>query len=587
MKKFSPILAVLAMFAAAVACTPEQGGSQGGGKVKSIEFSASAPAFSLGPKFKWDAQDKIGVFVSSEAYVIEVLQEGSAVKAKGDVMTSEKYFAVTPYLGTETCTDGYIMAEVPSTQEAVKDGISYEALVGVAKTNSTELAFKSAVGLIKMEISKEEGVRSITLKSKGTESLSGQIKINAETAKASIVGGNNSVVLSSDNGLGTGVYYASVIPATYVDGMEITLTDEYGRVFSFPTDEFTSVKAGAVLDLGAIDESAEFKTPSYEPVPANLAFKGDGETLQAELPVQVKGDIEYKAPSWVSSVQAEGKMIVVTAGANTPVQVEDAENGTRAVDDVRYGVVEVSGVGEDGPFTATIYIAQAAKGAKLIYDSFRGTTLQEGWKGNLSRSRAWLDGEGLHMVGSGDQNSPYALYWMSDKVRQKYNEAGDCNSFICSIDIKADTGCAGIILFNKYGYDTDYNYSLDHQFYRAWSSANKDDNSGGFYCFNSVSPNAMDNWTGDLSSGWYRLMISNTSWSKDVQPDWGGKYIWSLKEDENGVLQRDQLLLGGEGGMWWWNDSPQLGMNYGYFGVFSKDTNEMTVRNFTLSFTDK
>ena len=587
MKKYSPILAVLAMFAAAVACTPEQGGGQGGGKVKSLEFSATAPAFSLGPQFKWNAQNKIGVFVSDGAYVLEVLQEGSAVKAKGDVMTSNKYFAITPYLGTETCADAYITAEVPSSQKPVKDGISYEALVAVAATNSTGLAFRSAVGLIKMEISKDGGIRSITLRSKGTESLSGQIRINAETAKSSVAGGNSTVVLASEDGLSAGAYYASVIPATYVDGIEITLTDEYGRVYSFSTDEFTSVKAGAVLDLGAIDESAEFKTPSYEPVPANLAFKGDGETLQAELPVQVKGDIEYKAPSWISSVKAEGKMIVVTAGANTPVQVADGENGTREVDDVRYGVVEVSGVGDDGPFTATVYVAQAAKGAKLVYDSFRETTLQDGWKGNLTRSEAQIDGEGLHMVGTGDYNNHYALYWMNDKVRQKYNESGDCNRFICSIDIKADTGCAGIILFNKYGFDTDYNYSLDHQFYRAWASANKDDNTGGFYCFNATSPNAMDNWSGDLSSGWYRLMISNSSWSKEVQPDWGGKYIWSLKEDENGVLQRDQLLHGGEGGMWWWNDNPQLGMNYGYFGVFSKDANKITVRNFTLSFTDK
>ena len=82
-------------------------------------------------------------------------------------------------------------------------------------------------------------------------------------------------------------------------------------------------------------------------------------------------------------------------------------------------------------------------------------------------------------------------------------------------------------------------------------------------------------------------MISNTSWSKDVQPDWGGKYIWSLKEDENGVLQRDQLLLGGEGGMWWWNDSPQLGTKYGYFGIFAKETSSITVRNFVISYTDK
>ena len=98
MKKISSILAVMAMLAATLACTPEQGGGQGGGKVKSLEFSATAPAFSLGPQFKWNAQNKIGVFVSDGAYVLEVLQEGSAVKAKGDVMTSNKYFAITPYL---------------------------------------------------------------------------------------------------------------------------------------------------------------------------------------------------------------------------------------------------------------------------------------------------------------------------------------------------------------------------------------------------------------------------------------------------------------------------------------------------------
>ena len=121
---------------------------------------------------------------------------------------------------------------------------------------------------------------------------------------------------------------------------------------------------------------------------------------------------------------------------------------------------------------------------------------------------------------------------------------------------------------------------------------------GGFYCFSTYSPNAMDNWSsihGDVLTDWLRLELTNIDRGDERAADeqlpheihgpWAAAHVYTLVEDANGVLTKDKLVFTRE--LWWWNDNPPLGYDYGYFGVFVKDEAETKIRNFTLCYTDK
>ena len=81
--------------------------------------------------------------------------------------------------------------------------------------------------------------------------------------------------------------------------------------------------------------------------------------------------------------------------------------------------------------------------------------MNAGWKGNATRSSLKY-GEGcLKLTGTGEYNNPgntYPMFWMNDKVRQRYSEAEPLfNQFVCTVDIKADGSCGGIMAFNAVG----------------------------------------------------------------------------------------------------------------------------------------
>ena len=85
------------------------------------------------------------------------------------------------------------------------------------------------------------------------------------------------------------------------------------------------------------------------------------------------------------------------------------------------------------------------------------------------------------------------------------------------------------------------------------------------------------------------MEISNIDRGKtehSLNPDWGAAYIWSLEPDENGVLQPKDILWAKE--LWWWNDGDnQPRKDYGYAAVWGRSVNVVSLKNFTLSYTDK
>ena len=572
---------MLAILVVVTACNKpnEEGG--GGGKDKETAFTATAPSFSSGPAVAWAAGDQIAVYADTEKYVLSADAAGTTATFKGKVASVTTYYAATPASSFTTAAGSSVSGTLPASQKAVLGGVDPSAVLAVAATTSTEFKFAPAVSLLKVSLGGNDNIRSITVASKASDKLAGDVTINASNAKVTPTNGATSVVLEGSGSLGKGDYYIAVIPATYVEGLTITIADEYGRVFSTSSEEFVSAKVGAVLDLGQVDKNAKFETPTYATTPFDLGISGAGEAVIAKSPKAFTSAEVVSKPVW-AEVTVTGTDVTVTAQANTDKNA-------------RYGKVIVEGITADGPSRVAIPVCQAADGMKIAYDSFTSPTLDPNWKGNMSRSNLQYGNGYVSMTGTGDFNTANPIFWYGNQVRLKYS-GDNCNEWICTIDCASGSG--GLWMFNQHGYEGETYDFKSKQCYTCFMPYNSGETTGGFYCFNAASANAMDNWTsihGDITTTWLRLEISNIDRSAEraadeqlehtIHGDWAAAHIYTLVEDENGVLTKDKLLFTKE--LWWWNDNPKLDNAYGYFGVFVKDEGATMIRNFTLCYTDK
>lgn len=564
-----------------LACNPENG--PGGGDndgPANLTFHATLPSYSNGPKVSWAEGDQIAVFAEGAKNLLSASAAGSKVDFTGKVGAAP-YYAISPAAAAQSFSGDKVSVTVPDEQKAVKDGIDPSVSIAVATSSGEDLTFKNILGLLKFSLVSDNVIKSVTVTSKGSDNLTGSANVSFSNGRMSVTDGKNSVVIADAAKMDKGTYYIAVIPATFVDGLTVTISDEYGRVANVSTEEFISAKSGAVLDLGAVDQGVVFTTPRLISTPFDIGFIGNGEKKTVTVPASVTSISSLGKPDWVSAVEANGTTISVTATANTDKNA-------------RYGVIEAELITADGPASVSIPIAQAATGMKIVYDSFSGPTLNAAWKGNKTRADVQYGNGYISMVGTGDYKTANPLFWTADKVRLKYS-GDNCNQWICTIDCAS--GSAGLWMFNQHGYeDNTYDFTST-QSYCCFMPFNSGEETGGFYCFDAVSANAMDNWTSihhDITTEWIRLEVTNIDrgderaadeqLEHEIHGDWAAAHIYTLKE-ENGILIKDKLLFTKE--LWWWNDSMKLGSAYGYFGIFAKDEGVSPMRNFTLQFTDK
>ena len=499
---------------------------------KTILFNAVSASYSSGLQTLWVTGDKIALF-SDKVYSMSAMKDGETTTFSGEMKKASQYYAIFPY--SANFVDGVFPAVVPAEQIVVKNGAPVGASVAYASSQTTDLTFKPATALLKFSLGSDNNIKYVKIASKGSNKPAGSIMVNTIDGKVTINSGEATVTLSNGgNNIEKATYYAAVIPATYVEGLDITVTDEYGRVSTCSSEEFIRLNPGTVYDLGQIDATAEFVAPTLISTPVDLAVKGDGETVTATLSLGFTSVGDIYSPDWAT----------VTVDGNT---VNAIVPESPYADDVRYGIIHIEGITSEGPAVVEIPIAQAAKGALLVYDSFSGKELDaNNWKGNYTRSDLKYGDGCLKMTGTGEFNNPentFPLFYMGAKVRQRYIEDGACNQFICTVDIKADGGCGGIMGFNAFGIKADGTCDfISKQNYIAFMSATEGAEGGGYFCFNATSPNAMDMWTKPDNTAittWLRLEMSNVDRAGDgVEGNWGLKAIWSLEEDASGVLQK-------------------------------------------------
>lgn len=217
----------------------------------------------------WVEGDAISIFGSNQEQGLECTYLGeNKFQSKESAVVEGPYFAIYPHKEGHTVNQetGVFTATVPSEQIITAGhNVGAGALVAVAASESTELYFRNAVGLVRLE-NKREDIVSIKIES----TTSGQViageftmSLDGETPTVTPVAdkGATSITLkpAEENGtLAAGEYYATLLPCS-IDGLKVTFTRKNGE--KTETATVTKTKATTIPRNGGANLGAFF---SYE-----------------------------------------------------------------------------------------------------------------------------------------------------------------------------------------------------------------------------------------------------------------------------------------------------------------------------------
>ncbi|MBR5704176.1 MAG: hypothetical protein IKX45_08005 [Bacteroidales bacterium] len=231
--------------------------------IRESVFSASSEiaskAYVDGLSVLWDAGDELGLYdnVGSEKAVF-TLQSGAGTKNatfKGVVSSAAtRFFAAYPAASLSAAGDSILTIAVPSSQRLVEGGRNLDpaALIGVAATTGSDLAFKNVISAIRFTIDMDNIV-SVSLKGNNGENVAGTVTVDAVTGTiGEVVEGAQEVVLApSGEVFAKGQYVFSLLPGQFTGGLTLCFTDKAGNVTERKNTSNLVIARNRLLDLAA------------------------------------------------------------------------------------------------------------------------------------------------------------------------------------------------------------------------------------------------------------------------------------------------------------------------------------------------
>lgn len=193
----------------------------------------------------WAEEDVIALFGNGSESAVQLTYAGeNKFQTAAGVTVEGPYYAIYPYDENHTVdqTTGIFTATVPAEQTIAQgQNVAAGALASVAYSEGTQLYFRNAVGLVRLE-NKREDIVSIKIESTNAEQmLAGSFTMDLNPDKdaeneAPVVtpateGGSASITLkpAEENGtFASGELYAAVLPGA-IDGIKVTFTRKNGE----------------------------------------------------------------------------------------------------------------------------------------------------------------------------------------------------------------------------------------------------------------------------------------------------------------------------------------------------------------------
>ena len=220
----------------------------------------------------WVDGDAISIFGSNQEVALECTYLGeNKFQSKESTVVEGPYYAIYPHKDGHTVdqTTGIFTATVPSEQLiAAGQNVAAGALVSVAASETTELYFRNAVGLVRLE-NKREDIVSIKIESTTADQvIAGEFTMDLNPDKETededpaitLVEGKGATSITlkpaEENGtLAAGEYYATLLPCS-IDGLKVTFTRKNGE--KTETATVTKTKATTIPRNGGANLGAFF-----------------------------------------------------------------------------------------------------------------------------------------------------------------------------------------------------------------------------------------------------------------------------------------------------------------------------------------
>ena len=222
------IFAAAALVFAVAACTPKE-------DMWSAEDAAFVTKVDMGQKAGdmltiLDGFDNIAYTVESVGKVTSFVSDSGLNGEATDV------FAVFPYDADASRYDMSVVFNIPSVQNAVKDGVDKNADRYAAYSSnlakSTELAFVPMVSYLRLKFNAEDQIKKVVLKSVTEELIAGTVKAtltDMDNPYIVFIKGEDNITLVSEEVL-DGYYTVALVPSVLQNGLELKMTDATGRI---------------------------------------------------------------------------------------------------------------------------------------------------------------------------------------------------------------------------------------------------------------------------------------------------------------------------------------------------------------------
>ncbi|MBQ0103489.1 MAG: hypothetical protein KBS99_04865 [Prevotellaceae bacterium] len=177
-------------------------------------------------------------------------------------LSDEPYKKITKSGVQRNASNQFENIVLPAEQTATAGSADPKAMLMIGESDDAySLQFKNVCAYVK--VTPQFACTSISLESKGTESLAGTVTLdyNNGTPTANITAnGTNKVTLSGNMAANT-AYYIAVLPATLNSGFTLTFKTS-GSDYKKNTDKTLALTRNNVIDLGSIVATPENALPS-------------------------------------------------------------------------------------------------------------------------------------------------------------------------------------------------------------------------------------------------------------------------------------------------------------------------------------
>ncbi|MBQ7517481.1 MAG: leucine-rich repeat domain-containing protein [Bacteroidales bacterium] len=174
------------------------------------------------------------------------------------------YWAIYPYSVENTCDGESVTLRLPVKQNGKEGTFDTGLFPAIAKSNSLDLIFYNVAGGVRFTVG-QEGINSVSIKSKNGKPLSGKVKVafdgNGNPCIQKVVEGVDSVVVSAPvGGFIPGKYYfAALLPGTHSSGLTLRLRKDGGKSGVKAINKSITVNRSLFGTLDNVDNGVEFK----------------------------------------------------------------------------------------------------------------------------------------------------------------------------------------------------------------------------------------------------------------------------------------------------------------------------------------